>query len=108
MNLTDLTIFLLSGAEQTKVDRQRSTTVGKANRQRRRMKEKERKRTTPRNSGETWPASDQLPIEERVALDVATALRALAYHDMRAFAAASARVADQSKSAVSRLSLIHI
>src|SRR5674476_1139086 len=102
MNLTDLTIFLLSGAGQTKVDRQRSTTVGKANRQRRRMKEKERKRTTPRNSGETWPASDQLPIEERAALDVATALRALAYDDRRAFAAASARVADQSRSASSR------
>jgi hypothetical protein len=102
MNLTDLTIFLLSGAEQTKVDRQRSTTVGKANRQRRRMKEKERKRTTPRNSGETWPASDRLPIEERAALDVATALRALAYDDRRAFAAASARVADQSRSASSR------
>src|SRR5664280_2980372 len=102
MSLTDLIMFCLSDADQTKVDRQRSATVGKANRQRRRMKEKERKRTTPRNSGETWQASDQLPIEERVALDVATALRALAYHDMRAFAAASARVADQSKSAVSR------
>jgi len=71
--------------------------VGKANRQRRRMKEKERKRTTPRNS-----ASDPQPVEERAALDVSAALRALAYDDRRAFAAASARVADQSRSAGSR------
>jgi hypothetical protein len=66
------------------------------------MKEKERKRATVRNLGETWPASEWLPIEERVWLDVATALRALAYDDRRAYAAASARVADQSRSAKSR------
>jgi Protein of unknown function (DUF2786) len=71
--------------------------VGKANRQRRRMKEKERKRTTPRNS-----ASDPRPVEERAALAVAAALRALAYHDRGAYAAASALVADQSRSAGSR------
>jgi hypothetical protein len=75
--------------------------VGKANRQRRQMKEKEkekeRKRTTPRCS-----ASDPRPIEERAALDLATALRALADDDRGAFAAASARVADQSRSAGSR------
>jgi len=88
-NVTDLIMFLLSGSDQRKVDRQGSATVGKANRQRRRMKEKERKRTTARNSGETWPASERLPVEERVSLDVATALRALAYHDKRAYAAAS-------------------
>ena len=102
MNVTDLIMFLLSGADQRKVDRQGSATVGKANRQRRRMKEKERKRTTARNSGETWPASERLLAEERVSLDVATALRALAYQDKRAYAAATARVADQSRSAGSR------
>ena len=71
--------------------------MGKANRQRRRMKEKERKRPTPRDS-----ASDPRPNEERAAIDVATALRALAYDHREAFAAASARVADTSRSAGSR------
>ena len=70
--------------------------MGKANRQRRRMKEKERKRTTPRSSGEAWVPSDQPTLEERAALDVVAALRALAYNDRRAFEAASARVADPS------------
>jgi hypothetical protein len=66
------------------------------------MKEKERKRTTAGNSGETWPASERLLTEERVSLDVGTALRALAYHDKRAYAAASVRVAGQSRSVSSR------
>jgi len=70
--------------------------VGKANRERRRMKEKERKRSTPRSSGDSfWVPSDQPTLEERVALDVATALRALAHGDRRAFEVASARVADR-------------
>jgi len=71
--------------------------VGKANRQRRRMKEKERKRPTRGN-----PASDPRTTEERSTLDVAAALRALADDDRGAFVAASARVADQSRSAGSR------
>jgi hypothetical protein len=73
--------------------------VGKANRQRRRMKEKERKRTTPRSSGEAWVPSDQPTLEERAALGVAAALRALAHDDRRAFEVASARVADRSGAA---------
>ena len=71
--------------------------MGKANRQRRKLKEKERKRTTPRSPGDSfWVLSDQTTTEERAALDVAAALRALAQQDSRAFEAASARLADQS------------
>ena len=74
--------------------------MGKANRQRRRMKEKERKRTTPRSSGEgLWVPSDQPTLEERAALNLAAALRALAHADRRAFEVASARVADGSAEA---------
>jgi Protein of unknown function (DUF2786) len=70
--------------------------VGKANRERRRMKAKERKRSTPRSSGDSfWMPSDQPTLEDRAALDVASALRALAHDDRRAFEAASARVADR-------------
>ena len=68
--------------------------MGKTNQQRRRMKEKERKRKPPTSSREGWwVASDQPTLEERAALDVVAALRALAYNDRRAFEAASARVA---------------
>lgn len=74
--------------------------MGKANRQRRRMKEKERKRTPPTNSREGWwVPSDPPTLEERAALDVAAALRALAHDDRRAFEVASARVADRSGAA---------
>jgi len=60
------------------------------------MKEKERKRSTPRSSGDSfWVPSDQPTHEERAALDVAAALHALAHDDRRAFEAASARVADR-------------
>lgn len=71
--------------------------MGKTNQQRRRMKEKERKRKPPTSSREGWwVASDQPTLDERAALDVAAALRALAYNDRRAFEAASARVGDPS------------
>jgi Protein of unknown function (DUF2786) len=71
--------------------------VGKANRQRRRMKEKERKRTPPTSSREgLWVPSDQPTPEERAELDIAAALHALAHGDRRAFEAASRRVADRS------------
>lgn len=71
--------------------------MGKANQQRRRMKAKERKRTQPTSPREGWWApSDQPTLEERAALDVAAALRALACRDRRAFNEASARVADRS------------
>ena len=71
--------------------------MGKANQQRRRMKEKERKRKPPTSSGGGfWLPGDQQTIEERAALDVSAALRALAHDDRGAFEAASARVADRS------------
>jgi hypothetical protein len=70
--------------------------VGKANRQRRKMKEKERKRSTPRGSGESfWVPSGQPTIEELAALDVAAALRALAHEDRRAFDVACARITNR-------------
>jgi len=60
------------------------------------MKEKDRKRTTSRSSGEgLWVPSDQPTLQERAALDVATALHALAGKDRRAFERASARVAER-------------
>ena len=71
--------------------------MGKANQQRRRMKEKERKRKPTTSSGEAfWLPDDQPTLEERAALDVSAALRALAHNDRMAFEAASARVADRS------------
>ena len=74
--------------------------MGKANRQRRRMKEKERKRTPPTSAREEWwMPIDQPTLQERAALDMAAALRALAHHDRRAFEGASARLADRSGAA---------
>jgi Protein of unknown function (DUF2786) len=74
--------------------------MGKANRQRRRMKEKERKRTPPTTSGQGWwVPNDQPTIEERALLDITTALRALADDDRRTFEVASARLADRSGAA---------
>jgi Protein of unknown function (DUF2786) len=71
--------------------------VGKANRQRRRMKEKERKRTPPTSSREGWwVPNDQPTLEERAVLEVAAALRSLADADRGAFELASARVAERS------------
>jgi hypothetical protein len=70
--------------------------VGQANQQRRRMKEKKRKRTAPASPREgLWVPADQPTLEERAALEVAGALRALADEDRRAFDVASARVADR-------------
>ena len=70
--------------------------MGKANRQRRKMKEKARKHATPRSSGDTlWAPGDQPTREEQASLAVSSALRALAYGDRRAFELASARVADR-------------
>ena len=77
--------------------------MGMANRQRRRMKEKERKRTTPGSPRGGWQGTDeqvtfeqvafeQVTVEQQAALDISTALRALACHDPRAFGVASARV----------------
>ena len=44
--------------------------MGKANRQRRRMKEKERKRTPPTSAREEWwMPIDQPTLQERAALD---------------------------------------
>ena len=71
--------------------------MGKANRQRRRMKEKERKSTAPTISREGWwVPGDEQTIEERAALDVAAALRALAHGNSRTFDETLARVADRS------------
>jgi hypothetical protein len=70
--------------------------VGTANRQRRKMKEKERKRTRPRSPGEgLWVPREQPTLQERAALDVSSAMRALVQGDRRAFEVASARVADR-------------
>jgi Protein of unknown function (DUF2786) len=70
--------------------------MGKANRQHRRMKDKERRRTPHVSPGEGWPvAGERASVEEQVSLDIATALRALARGDRRAFGIASARVTDQ-------------
>lgn len=70
--------------------------MGKANRQRRRMEEKERKHTPPTRSREgLWVPSDQPTLEEQAALDVAAALSALSFGNKRAFGMASARVADR-------------
>jgi Protein of unknown function (DUF2786) len=70
--------------------------VGKANRQRRKMKEKERKRTTPRRPGEgLWVPSDQPTLQEWAVLEVSSAMHALARGDRKAFEAASARVANR-------------
>ena len=74
--------------------------MGKANRQRRRMKEKDRTRFTPGGSGEGWRVlSGQPTLEERAVLSIGAALRALAHGDRRAFEVASARVADGSAEA---------
>jgi len=71
-------------------------TVGKANRQRRKLKEKERKPSTPRGSGESfWVPSGQPTVEELAALEVAAALRALAQHDRKAFEVVRARIANR-------------
>ena len=71
--------------------------MGKTNQQRRKTKEKERTRKPPTSSRDGWCVANGKPtIEERAALDVAAALRALAYNDRRAFEAASARVGDPS------------
>lgn len=68
--------------------------MGKANRQRRKMKEKERKRPQPGNPRGGRPVADeQVTAEQQTALDIATALRALAHADRRAFGVASARLA---------------
>jgi Protein of unknown function (DUF2786) len=67
-----------------------------ANRQQRRMQEKERKRSTPTMSGESFRMpSGQPTVEERATLEVAAALRALAHGNRRAFEAASALLADR-------------
>jgi hypothetical protein len=67
--------------------------VGKANRARRKMKEKERKRATPRSAGGAWAPNDQPTLQELAAFDIGTALGALAQDDRRAFEVASARLA---------------
>jgi hypothetical protein len=72
--------------------------VGKANRQRRKAKEKDRKRSTPRGSREAGLPRDQ-SFEEQVGLDIGEGLQALARDDKRVFEAASARVADRSGAA---------
>jgi hypothetical protein len=75
--------------------------VGTANRQRRRMKEKDRKRSTPASSGESFrvpggqPTFGQPTVEERATLEVTAALRALAHGNRRAFEVASALIADR-------------
>ncbi len=72
--------------------------MGKANRQRRKMKEKERKRTPPRNPRGDWQVADEqaaverATVEQQAALDIAAAMQALAHNDRRAFGVASARV----------------
>jgi Protein of unknown function (DUF2786) len=73
--------------------------MGKANRQRRRMKEKERKRTPPTTSGQGWWLPNDPTLEERVLLNITAALRALADDDRKTFEAASARVSDRSGAA---------
>lgn len=82
--------------------------MGKANRARRRMKEKERKRTPPRSSGEAWAPNDQPTLQERAAFDIGAALGALAHDDRRAFEVASARVADRSGAAGWRRTTEHL
>lgn len=77
---------------------QRSTTVGKANRLRRRLKEKARKGPTSTGSGGAWSTNGQPTLQERAAVDVMEALRALAYNDTTAFQVAFARVAGRSGS----------
>lgn len=77
--------------------------MGKANRQRRKMKEKERRLTSPGSPRGRWQVADeqgsvdhatveQATVEQLAALDISTALRALARDDGRAFGVASARV----------------
>jgi len=72
--------------------------MGKANRQRRKMKEKERKHTPSRSPRGAWQVTDeqvrveQVTVEQQASLDIATALRALAHEDRRAFGVASARL----------------
>ena len=83
--------------------------MGKADRQRRRMKEKERKRTPPTSEREQWwMPIDQPTLHERAALDMAAALRALAHNDRRAFEGASARLADPSGAAGWRRTVEHL
>jgi hypothetical protein len=65
--------------------------MGKANRQRRKLKEKERRRTSPQGSVD-HATVEQATVQQQAALDISTALRALARDDRRAFAVASARV----------------
>jgi hypothetical protein len=70
--------------------------VGRANRERRRMKEKARKRPHPATPHRVlWAPSGQPTLEELVALEVSAALRALAYDDSRSFEEAAARVAER-------------
>lgn len=71
--------------------------MGKANRVRR-MKEQERAGCTPPSKGTLGSPNDQPTLKERVAFDIAEALRALAYRDRRAFQVASARLSDRSGS----------
>ena len=77
--------------------------MGKASRQRRRLQENGRRHSMPGSSAEGLSApSDQPTLEERAALCVAAALRALAFDDRTGFKVASARVADRSGSAAWR------
>jgi len=77
--------------------------VGKANRERRRMKEKARKRTPPTGAREAlWVPGGQPTAREQAALDVTAALRALARDDRRAFTAAVAQVTGRSGAAGGR------
>ena len=97
MNVTHSVAFSPIGeGRRDRSTKQRGMHVGTANRQRRKMKEKERKRSTPRGSGESFRVpSGQPTMEEVAALDVAAALRALAHDDRRAFEVASARIANR-------------
>lgn len=76
--------------------------MGKANQARRKMKEKQRKRTASGSSGGAWVPYDKPTLVERVTFDLIEALQALARKDMRAFQVAFARLTDQSAAGGSR------
>ncbi|MBI1758389.1 MAG: DUF2786 domain-containing protein [Actinobacteria bacterium] len=70
--------------------------MGKANRQRRRMKEKARKRASTTHADDVqWVLGGPPSLEDRVALEVSAALHALDHDDRPAFEAAAARVAER-------------
>ena len=85
--------------------------MGKANRQRRRMKEKARKRPnfpaqgspaqtsapqrTSSPQGAWWTPDERPTLEELVTIEISEALQALYHEDRRAFAVAASRVAER-------------